>query len=68
MVNGDGSNDASAFMRADIGLALGITGKQVSKNASDIVLLDDNFFKSIVRSVVSGRNVYLQLGSFYNFN
>jgi Ca2+ transporting ATPase len=53
-------------MRADIGLAMGITGTQVAKNASDIVLLDDNF-QSIVRSVVWGRNVYLSIRKFLQF-
>jgi Ca2+ transporting ATPase len=53
-------------MRADIGMAMGITGTQVSKNASDIILLDDNF-QSIVRAVVWGRNVYLSIRKFLQF-
>lgn len=50
-------------MRADIGLAMGLTGTQIAKNASGIVLLDDNF-ESIVKSVVWGRNVYLSIRKF----
>jgi Ca2+ transporting ATPase len=53
-------------MRADIGMAMGITGTQVSKNASDIILLDDNF-QSIVRAVIWGRNVYLSIRKFLQF-
>ena len=65
-VTGDGANDAPALMRADIVMAMGITGTQVSKNASDIILLDDNF-KSIVRAVVWGRNVYLSIRKYLQF-
>lgn len=53
-------------MRADIGLAMGITGTQIAKNASDIILLDDNF-RSIVRAVVWGRNVYDSIRKFLQF-
>jgi Ca2+ transporting ATPase len=53
-------------MRADIGIAMGVTGTQVAKNASDMVLLDDNF-QSIVRSIVWGRNVYLSIRKFLQF-
>jgi Ca2+ transporting ATPase len=53
-------------MRADIGLAMGISGTQVAKSASDIILLDDNF-NSIVKAVVWGRNVYLSISKFLQF-
>lgn len=65
-VTGDGINDAPAIKQADVGIAMGVSGSETTKEAADIVLLDDSF-STVVKAIAFGRNVYKNLQRFILF-